>query len=276
MKSLPLALAALASLVSLDANAYWVRPVLVDETGFFQDGLDIDGDVIKQVQFTDAARAGRARVDLTYGEVGVYSRLGQDSLPIDGDETLVANALFGETITFNSEAADVWDFGLDVDGYVYGDVENPYGSATPRMYMKASIAIFAGYTSNPLTWATAENMAKALFYDEIDYEFGGNGFVDESVYDGIYGSLDIQPGDSFDIIVRMWGWCGIGANAPGYCEVDFGNTGTFRIDNDVSTFTSTSGSFLGSEQTVVPAPAGVWLLGTALAGLGVRRWRQRS
>ncbi len=268
-----LIVALVLSAFTCTANAYWIRPIF-GSAGLFQDGLDINGATYDEQTFTDASRAAVSRVDLAYGEVGVSTRLGTPSLEIV-NTTLASNALFGETITFNATAPEFWDFSLDIEGFVSTNVGDPFAQGQARANLKASVAVFEGNTAgtSPSDWASAENLATALFYEEIDMEFSGLGQVDEAVFESIYGSLQVAPFDSFDIVVRMWAWCGIDQVTPGYCDMDFINTATFLMDPEPSTFTSTSGEFLGSAQTV-PVPAAVWLFASALGFAGWVRRRQ--
>jgi hypothetical protein len=256
----------LAICASSAANAYWVRPVF-GSFGLFQDGLDINGVTYDEQFYSDAARAAYSRVDIANGTVGVSTRLGDPGVHVS-DDSLYANALYGETITFGGDAPSVFEFSLDIDGFIETDIfENPNGPGAqfPTIDLVASIAIFEGNTAGtmPLQWASTENLATALFYDEVNYQDFGS--VSTGIFETISGSLDINPYDSFDIVVRMYVGCSVSSTDTGYCEMDFSNTASFGTTADPSTFTSTSGEFLGSQATV-PVPGAAWLFGSALVG----------
>lgn len=257
----------LATCASSAANAYWIRPVF-GSFGLFQDGLDENGATFDEQSFTDAARAAYSRVDIANGSVGVSTRVGDPGVQLSG-ETLYSNALFGETITFGGDAPSIWDFSLDVDGYIDAEIfENPNGpgAQAATVDLVASIAIFEGNTAGtmPLQWASVENLAAALFYEEFIYQDFGT--VSTEIFETISGSLDVNPFDSFDIVIRLYAGCSVSDTDTGYCEMDFANTAYFDTTADPATFTSTSGEFLGSA-TTVPVPGAAWLFATALLGL---------
>ncbi len=62
-----------------------------------------------------------------------------------------------------------------------------------------------------------------------------------------------------------------GAGTSYYCGAEDGSYGCF--DSNPHAYSDVPGSWTTS---VVPAPPAVWLLGTALAGLGGRRWLRRK
>lgn len=267
-----------AQLLAVSANAYWIRPIFGDGTQLFQDGLDING-LTQDVQtFNDAARSYYAEVDIDAGTVGAYASISDGGVQTSG---LVAfsNALYGETITFNANAPSIWEFSLEVDGYIDADVfsdPNGPGGEFDNVDVNASIAIFEGNTAGtlPLEWASQENLATALFYDDLRITSFADGGYFEEVATTLGGSLAVNPGDSFDVVVRLWTGCIINDNETGYCDIDFSNTAGFTTNASSDSFTSTSGAFLGSEMTVVPLPPAAWLFGSAIIGMISLRRKQ--
>ena len=266
-----------ASFYATAANAYWIRPIFGDGTQLFQDGLDING-LTQDVQtFNDAARSWYSEVDIDNGTAGAYARISDGGVQTSG---LVAysNALFGETITFNGNAPEIWDFSLDIDGSIEAEVfsdPNGPGGDFYNVDVRASIAIFEGNTAGtqPLEWATEENLATALFYDEIwIQEFADQGYFDFFATT-IGGSMMVSAGDSFDVVVRLWTGCVINDNETGFCDIDFSNTAGFQTTAPVDSFTSSSGAFLGSSATTVPVPPAAWLFASALFATGLIRRR---
>ena len=260
------------------ANAYWIRPIFGDGSQLFQDGLDING-LTQDIQtFNDAARSWYSEVDIDNGTAGAYSSISDGGVQTSG---LVAysNALWGETITFNGGAPSTWDFFLDVDGFIDAETFSDPNGPGPDLYnidVRASITIFEGGTAGtlPLEWASEANLATALFNDDIwIQEYSEGGYFD-SISTSLGGSLAVSAGDSFDIVVRLWTGCVINDNETGYCDIDFSNTAGFSTSADPSSFTSTSGTFLGSEATI-PLPAAGWLLLSGLAGLSGLRLLRR-
>ena len=258
------------------ANAYWIRPIFGDGTQLFQDGLDINGSTYDIQFFNDAARSWESEVDLDNGTTGTYVDIGDQGIQTSG---LIAysNALFGETITFNANAPSIWDFSLDIDGSIESEVFSDPNGPPGDLYnvdVRASIAIFEGNTAGtlPEQWASAENLATTLFYDEIwIQEFSSDGGYFDFISTSIGGSMAVNPGDSFDIVVRLWTGCVINDNETGFCNIDFSNTAGFQTNADSDSFTSTSGAFLGSAVTTVPVPSAFWLLGSAILGMFVVR-----
>ena len=269
----------LVFLVSSTANAYWIRPVFGGlGMGLFQDGLDINGATDDEQFFSDAAREAYARVVLPLGEVGVSVRMGTPSLPLSGSQGLFSNALFGETVVFNSLAPDFWDFSLDVDGLVGSTVaDDPASPTVGFTQLKASIAIWEGFTrgTDPEHWASSESLSEALFYDEFELSFEA-GVDDGDFFDSIGGSLPVAPGEAYDIVVRMSVGCLIDEAIPAYCDLDFSSTGAFDMGVDPDSYASTSGDFLGSSLVAVPVPFVAWLFPSGLlAGLAWMKKQRR-
>jgi hypothetical protein len=226
--------------------------------------------------FNDAARSYYAEVDINAGTVGAYASISDNGVQTSG---LVAfsNALYGETITFNANAPSVWDFSLELDGFINADVfSDPNGPSADlfNVDVNASIAIFEGNTAGalPLEWASEDNLQTALYYDFFRItEYAEGGYFDD-IATTLGGSLSVSPGDSFDVVVRLWTGCIINDNETGYCDIDFSNTAGFVTTASPDSFTSTSGAFLGSEMTVVPVPSAAWLFVSAMIGMfGIRR-----
>lgn len=260
-----------AQLLAVSANAYWIRPIFGDGNQLFQDGLDING-LTQDVQtYNDAARSYYAEVDIDAGTVGAYASISDGGVQTSG---LVAfsNALYGETITFNANAPSIWDFSLEIDGFIDAEVfsdPNGPGGDLDNVDVNASIAIFEGNTAGtlPLNWASQENLDTALFYDDLRITSFAEGGYFEEVVETLGGSLAVNPGDSFDVVVRLWTGCIINDNETGYCDIDFSSTAGFTTTASADSFTSTSGAFLGSEMTaVVPVPPAAWLFGSAIVG----------
>jgi len=126
-KSIPFAnatalIGCLSLLAAGNAHAYFVRPAVTFGPGELIDGLIVDGATHNAVEFNDAARTGRASVDLATGEMRLYAEGNVNTASSSGQ------GIMGDTLTFVGGAGtDVhfsWGLEATVDATVIADTPN--------------------------------------------------------------------------------------------------------------------------------------------------------
>lgn len=235
----------LLGLICSSANAagYYIRFDTSTTSSAFQ---EFDGVTASSLSETNDIYLGADLVgfayeelsaDLSTGRLAVY----QESTSSEGGAS--STALFGDTLTFNLGGESFADVTVTMRVHGFFDVHQGQARAELR------------------TGQVLLESAFAVDNHSTDYHCCDDDQYVDDLLSIVVRVTEADPDFAF--------WSYLQINHLGGGTADFANTAQMSVVvPDGVTFTSASGVFLAE---AVPAPPAIWLLGTALAGLGGRR-----
>ena len=242
---------------------YFVRPYVSLGAGVI-DGYEANGATERQESF---ATALQAQVSLDQGTIRNY-------LEVNGVRGQSAGVM-GDRLTVDNAEGTQMAFAFNFDGNITAPARDPNLNSTLQIAIFASLYVFD--SSVGATYLNFDLLPGALVGQRRALDFSNpTEALDTFVDDTLSGSFIVGAGRrSFDVFMSL-AIVVSPNNNPGTVTMDFMNTGTARVDTAPGVvFTSDSGVFLGSAQTLpVPEPGTYLLMSLGLVAV-LRASRRR-